>query len=229
MLAREFPKAYIETAISLLKSRALSSVVEIGSMRQRIEHPLDEVDRRCCLDGHSSMFFASATDDFTTVDIDFWTSTNAGAAIKRVLGKYVNVICRDGIEFLRDNSDPIDLLFLDAWDAFLPLSAEHHLEAFQAAESELHDTSMVLIDDTDVDFDGHDLVPSSGGVGGKGRLLIPYMEHAGWAVVFHGRQTLMVKKITPGDIASTTSELRARRESTRDAVLNKYPDYYSKA
>ncbi|HTH50482.1 MAG TPA: hypothetical protein VL501_01030 [Pyrinomonadaceae bacterium] len=227
MPVRELAKPYLETAISLFHSRGLSRIVEIGSMRQPLEHPLDEIDRRCCLDGHSSVFFAGATDDFTTVDIDFWTSVNAGAAIKHTLGKTADVLCRDGIEFLRENDGAIDLLYLDAWDVFLTDSAERHLEAFQAAEEDLHERSIVLIDDTDMDFDGSELVLITDRAAGKGRLLVPYMESCGWTALFGGRQTLLVRAFAPAEAEQVQAELHSRRSATRAVDEKKYPEYYS--
>jgi hypothetical protein len=88
--------------------------------------------------------------------------------------------------------DPIDLLFLDAWDVNLEGSAERHLEAFKAAEQNLHEQSLVLIDDTDVDL-VEDILVFADGVSGKGKLVIPYAVNRGWKVVFSGRQTLLSK------------------------------------
>ena len=85
----------------------------------------------------------------------------------------------------------IDLLYLDAWDVELPEHAEHHLDAFKLAEPKLSKNAIILIDDTDVGFSeqkGYHNDEES--LGGKGRLLIPFLLSTGnYEMVFKGRQT----------------------------------------
>ncbi|HEV7700928.1 MAG TPA: hypothetical protein VGO43_11910 [Pyrinomonadaceae bacterium] len=205
----------------MFRSRQLSSIVEIGSMRTDLTHPLAEVDARCCGDGHSSLYWAMETDDFVTVDVHFAAAITAGKAIKRVLGKFVTVVCMDGIEFLSLYDKPIDLLFLDAWDAYLPMSAERHLEAFEAAERQLHPRSLVLIDDTDINFNADGTVEDAeaGLPGGKGSVLVPYMLAHEWTVLFGGRQTMLALSPTEHEIRLAAKALHDGLENVREQII----------
>lgn len=190
---REFPAPSILKTLEIMKERNLQTVVEIGGCRMPLRHPLDELDRDCCLDGHSTAYW---TKDFQTVSVDIDRNVTANTIrICENLGQKPNLLAltTDGVEYLSGiRTGEIDLLFLDAWDVNLPNSAEEHLRAFQAAERLLHQWSLVLIDDTDVDCVDGELVFSDG-VSGKGKLVIPYAIENGWHVVFSGRQTLLSK------------------------------------
>ncbi len=96
--------------------------------------------------------------------------------------KNLTAVTEDGVKFLKSFNKSIDLLFLDAWDAVPGTRyAESHLEAYLAAKPKLHDKSLILIDDTDIDN------------GGKGRLVIPQAIKDGYKIIFSGRQTLLAK------------------------------------
>lgn len=89
-------------------------------------------------------------------------------------------VTQDGVAFLEAFSRPIDLLYLDAWDAYLPGSQENHLRAYLAARKNLHTQSLILIDDTDLEQSS------------KGRLVIPRAIEDGLAVLFSEEgQTLL--------------------------------------
>ena len=191
-MTREFPAPSILKTLEMFKDRNGGTIVEIGGCRMPLTHPLDQLDRNCCLDGHSTAYW---TKEHHTVSIDIDSQVIANTIqIVHNLRQAENlvVMCLDGIEYLRNRSTQIDLLFLDAWDVNLPNSAEEHLKAFQAAENILHDQSLVLIDDTDVDCIDGQLVFSEG-ISGKGKLVIPYAIEKGWHIVFSGRQTLLSK------------------------------------
>ena len=76
----------------------------------------------------------------------------------------------------------IDLLYLDALDAFLPGSAEWHLTAFLLALPNLHPLSLVLVDDTDQ--------PEPN----KASLVIPYALAHGWRIARRGRQQILLER-----------------------------------
>lgn len=189
---REYPAPTILKVIEIMKERKGHHVVEIGSCRMPLRHPLEELHRDCCLDSHSTAYW---TKHFRTVSVDIDpAATQNTFAICKALKQEGNLIpiTGDGVEYLETRDYEIDLLFLDAWDVNLPNSAEEHLRAFQTAERLLHQRSLVLIDDTDVDCVDGELVFSDG-VSGKGKLVIPYAIENGWHVVFSGRQTLLSK------------------------------------
>ena len=174
------PRPYILSAIELLKQMQGKTIVEIGCMRQPMNHSLDQFVPYCCNDGHSTMFWASTGLDVHTVDIN----PRSIEIVKQSCAAHPNVhaTCGDGVQFVRDFPGTIDLLFLDAWDADegSPF-AEKHLEAYQAARDKLAPSSLVLIDDTDVSF------------GGKGRLTIPAVIRDGFELLLIGRQTMLLR------------------------------------
>jgi hypothetical protein len=117
-----------------------------------------------------------------TVDID----PLASALTQQICMSHANVtvVTGDGISFLENFSDEIDLLYMDAWDVVpgTPF-AEKHLEAFEVALPKLNTTGhMILIDDTDI------------AEGGKGRLLVPRLLELGYALIMKGRQTLLCSR-----------------------------------
>jgi hypothetical protein len=92
-------------------------------------------------------------------------------------------IPQDGIDFLKNFNKKSDLLFLDGWDVGTDSFAEKHLEAFMVAKDKLSDIHLISIDDTDFDTD----------LGGKDKLLTPYLLENGYVKVLWGRQTVYVK------------------------------------
>lgn len=188
-----YPRPTILKTLDIFRERNLKSIVEIGCMRMRLNHPLEELNIICCNDGHSTIYWANETDDFVTVDTDSGAMLTSITEVKRHLGKDIRGIVMDGIEYLRDRrKEPIDLLFLDFVDANYPESAQAHLDAYIASKKNLHDKSLILVDDTDVELreDGK-LHFSEDGIGGKGKLLVPYALNEGWNLIFKGRQVLL--------------------------------------
>ena len=177
--ARGMPLLYLQLVTTLVREFGLKTIVEIGSMRRPMDHALNE-DDECCIEGHSTLFFADTGAEVYTVDV------NASCAQVLVpwTRKYRNlhVYTADGIWFLRRFEGEIDLLYLDAWDVMSGINyAEKHLEAYRAALPRLARNCMVLIDDTDVMN------------GGKGRLVIPQLIRDGFELVTWGRQALLVR------------------------------------
>jgi predicted O-methyltransferase YrrM len=118
---------------------------------------------------------------------------------REALSVFPNATVRqmDGIQYLRERAQApyssIDLLFLDAWDVDISDCAEQHVRAYEAARPKLHEKSIVLIDDTDVNIVDGKLQPVDF-PGGKGRLLVPRMESEGWRVYSGGRCALMIRR-----------------------------------
>jgi hypothetical protein len=201
--ARKGPAATLRQALTLFREQTLRReevIVELGCMRQPMDHPLTENQHDCCQDGHSTAWFAASGIDAYSVDIVPAHCRIAAACIDAQFpGHRVAIHCLDGIAFLKDfraHSDRcIGLLYLDAWDADLPESASKHLEAFLAAEQHLTaSNALVLVDDTDVRWDPVCGGFFSCGLGGKGDRLIPYLAKQGYRVLFAGRQTLLIKE-----------------------------------
>jgi hypothetical protein len=195
---RDFPGPSIEKAIQLWRDHEMhrnGDVVEIGCMRIPLVHPIDEYHTECCLDGHSTVHFSRITEAYvTSVDISESHCEIASKSVKA--HERISVVCGDGIKYLKRYGSWISFLFLDAWDADLPDTAGKHLEAFKAAEEDLTQKSIVLIDDTDVVFNHEKgYFEKSNGRQGKGELVIPYAESIGYRVMWDGRQTCMARGI----------------------------------
>lgn len=173
-LQRERPLRYMQVAARLIGDPP-KTVIEVGSIRYALEHDLLDTDHACCNDGHSTYVWANHRHRIYTVDVD---QTNT-ELVRREL-PFVRAFTGDGIEFLRDFAEEIDLLFLDAWDVIEGEPyAERHLEAFEAARPKLASKHLVVIDDTDI------------ADGGKGRLLVPHLQRLGYHLLAKGRQTIM--------------------------------------
>lgn len=188
---REHPSGYIAQALNLYSGRFTDAmIVEIGCMRVPLYHAIND-GSVCgsCLDGHSTAHFARSGFPFISVD----NHEDHCETARRVAPD--SVIQMDGIEFLKQNEKQIGLLFLDAWDADLPDSAQKHLEAFLAARDHMPGRSLLLVDDTDVEYNHQaGYFEASEGYGGKGKLLIPAAIENGFSILFTGRQTLMERK-----------------------------------
>lgn len=174
------PRPYLDVATALVRQFGMNNVVEIGGARMPMQHSLEEFNPYCCNDGHSTLFWASTGANVFSIDID------PGSAY--VLAPYraafpkLQVYTQDGLEFLNDFDQRIDLLYLDAWDVVAGTPyAEKHLEAYLLAREKLSPSALILIDDTDLMF------------GGKGRLAIPEMIRDGYTVAATGRQTMLVR------------------------------------
>ena len=89
------------------------------------------------------------------------------------------------MEFLQQWRRRIDVLHLDSMDTYDEGHAEHCLVYFQAETANLHDNSIVAIDDTDYrDKSWH----------GLGRLAVPWALEHGWGILYSGHQTLLWRK-----------------------------------
>jgi hypothetical protein len=192
---RKKPYLFIKRALELFNEHNGKVIVEIGSMRKPCTHELDDYEQECCNDGHSTLLLARAAKEFHTVDIELAHSRLTLKELKRhAFLEHSNVYNGDGIKFLEEFKGEIDLLYLDAWDVEFPGHAEKHVEAFQVAEGKLSKNCIILIDDTDVGFSQEKgFHNDEEALGGKGRLLIPYLLQKKYKLIFKGRQTCFKK------------------------------------
>ena len=193
---REKPYHPIKQTIEMLAAIGGSVIVEIGSMRMPLRHPLEEHHHSCCVDGHSTAHWATTGATVYSVDVDPATVATARSEIAK-LGHFpnVHVVQGDGISFLNKFDKKIDLLFLDGWDVGIRDYDLRHLEAYIAARPKMSPTSIVSVDDTDVawDIDGND-IHMSDGTDGKGRLLTPRLARDGFKLVRTGRQMIFARQ-----------------------------------
>jgi len=195
---RSKPAPYIRTAINIAKLLNMTTVVEIGSTRFAVTQPCVDyfddtnsdpyISPPCCCDGHATYFWARAGFITHTVDIDTnclngvqWSYGNLNQPQPSNLKLHIP---EDGISFLNNFSDKIDVLYLDGWDKGTMNYAEKHLEAFQAAKNKLSNIHLILIDDTDY------LTKE----GGKDQLLSPFLIEQNYYLLFNGRQTLFINR-----------------------------------
>ena len=107
--------------------------------------------------------------------------------VREVTCQYANVelVLADGIEYLKQFSERIDLLYLDFWtpdpEGTIPGTgrAEAYREAYNAAKDKMNTHSMILIDDTD------HIHPW------KHTYIVPLARNDGYTVLYTGRQTLL--------------------------------------
>lgn len=159
-------------ALRGLPSRPL--IVETGTMRQDGDWTA----------GMSTLLFgrfaAACAGRVVSVDND---SAHVVFARSRVAGLPVDVVLSSGSDWLRSYSGPpIDLLYADSHDTYVPGYAECCLGEVQAGESKVASTGMILIDDT------------PDGVG-KGELAIGWLLAHGWRIVHHGWQCLLRRAV----------------------------------
>ena len=191
---RDKPAESLKRAIKLFRELDGKLIVEIGS--QRTECSDIDLEKDCCIDGHSSELFASEGVDFITCDIDMEASKLVrDILISKDLFENCSVWNGDGIAFLNQCQFPnkIDLLYLDAWDVEPGSSyAQSHLDAYNAAAPNLNDKHIILIDDTDISWsDTHGFEIDNTARGGKGKLVIPTLLEKGYKLRWEGRQVCL--------------------------------------
>ena len=172
----------MNAAIQLLRDRKLKTIVETGTARAYKQWE----------DGNSSLVWSHLVSEiegghFYTVDI---SQKNIDSA-KNLCLDYINYctfVTDDSVNFLNHFNESIDLLYLDSMDASIPGYQEHHLKEIISAEKNLHDNSIILIDDSPVNDYGF----AKGG--GKGALVIPYLLNCGWVIKLRDYQTLLIKQ-----------------------------------
>lgn len=105
---------------------------------------------------------------------------------RQELNSSVKIHLSDSIAFLENFKERVDFLYLDSYDYSDDIEVQtksqiHHLKEFKAIENQLHDNSIVLIDDCDL--------PN----GGKGKLVVEYMIKQDWKVLINAYQILLVR------------------------------------
>lgn len=97
----------------------------------------------------------------------------------------ITFVCSDSLKFLHDFKDTIDFLYLDSLDYDFDnpiISQEHHLNEIKAIYKNLHNNTIIMIDDCGK-------LPG----GGKGGLVIPWLLDRGWKIHSNGYQVILTK------------------------------------
>ena len=155
----------IDLALELFHRENGTVIVEIGSI-------CDPLPRAKIFDGHATFAWALHAKKIFSVDHD----EHACKLTQSLLSESTNVqvINNDGIKFLEEFNQLIDLLYLDAWDGE-PDCRTKHLIAYQVAKRNLHDRSLILIDDAFA----------------KANFLVSEAVRDGWSIVFDEYQVLL--------------------------------------
>jgi predicted O-methyltransferase YrrM len=153
------------------------TIVEIGSIRN---------EEGLWTEGHSTLLFAQHAKKVWSVDID----PRATALTRRLTESFgtVEAINMDGLQFLAHFNESIDLLYLDGWDTTLPECAVAHLAAYRLAKRNLHERSIIVIDDANPKALNQETEVDS-----KARLVLPEAEQDGWRVGLLYYQMVLVK------------------------------------
>ncbi len=102
-----------------------------------------------------------------------------------VFGDSVTVHHGDAVSFLRNFTQPIDVLYLDSLDTTETGHAEHAMREMEAALPHLHERSVIVIDDTPW---------QAGAFIGKGSRVVPWLIEQGWKVLYAGYQVVLTKR-----------------------------------
>jgi hypothetical protein len=184
---RDKPYRFLMKSVSLIENVLNGKIiVEIGSCRAQLKHSLHNINPLCCNDSHSTFFWCQSKCKVTTVDINPNCATVINEAIDNdyaTINGSLDVIVADGLKYLKKyKGDPIDFLFLDAWDVIPGKDyAEKHLEAYTTIKDRLSENVLISIDDTDI------------AGGGKGKLLVPHLLEEGFIILYRGRHTVLYK------------------------------------
>ena len=182
-----------------ITGRNESFVKTIDILEQTYNHPITIVETGCIRnttdeskfgDGWSTLnwdYYAKKTDSKVyVVDID----ENHLRKSKEVVpsSEYVTYTKDDSINYLKNFSKKIDLLFLDSYDYCgdeenIRKCHEHSLNEIIAAWDKLNDKCFVLIDDI---FNNE--------WEGKGKLSVPYLINNGFEVVYYQDSQVLLKR-----------------------------------
>jgi hypothetical protein len=189
---RDKPFRFLKKVTELLNETPSKkkTVIEIGSVRNKLTHDLEEIHPNCCNDSHSTYFLCEIEKaKIHTVDINPLCKYHLESNLpKMATNSKLHIYTNDGLDFLTDYASKkvskIDLLFLDSWDVGTNNYAENHLEAYEIIKCKLNENCIIVIDDTDVGFEGSVF-------GGKGKLLIPVLLRDKFTIVYSGRHTVL--------------------------------------
>jgi len=169
--------------LELLEKTKAKIIIETGTSREGLHGAKSN--------GAATIVFgkwAKQNDAFLhSVDI---SEKSVAASQKEVdnqdLNSSVKIHLSDSIAFLENYKEQVDFLYLDSYDysndpEVQIKSQMHHLKEFKEIEGQLHEKTIVLIDDCDL--------PN----GGKGKLVVEYMLKQDWKVLMNAYQILLVR------------------------------------
>lgn len=174
------------------------TVIEIGTTRERRPNQ-SSTEKLAILTSILGM-------NFVTVDMDELNSKRARSSL-RPLNPNASAVTQKGEDFLALYDDPIDFIYLDAFDfnhddhsdarrarykKILESDIEDeacwlmHLHCAHALVPKVADGGLVVLDDTWTDSDGE--------LAGKGKLAVPYLLANGFETVTSTKMTICLRK-----------------------------------
>jgi hypothetical protein len=162
-LGLRFPT--LKIAMQLIDRDKNNNFIETGTARaNKISHPC-KFARGC--DGGSTVLFGEYVKKYGghvwTCDIN-----NSNIELCKIATEHckekITYVVDDSINFLSTFKNTIDFLYLDSLDGDVSNCAEHQLKEIELSMPNLHDFSIILLDD----------------VGSKTRLSIPFLKENGW-------------------------------------------------
>ena len=99
-----------------------------------------------------------------------------------VFGDAVTIHRGDSAAFLKTFAEAIDVLYLDSLDTTEPRHASHCQQELEAVLANLHDRSLICIDDTPW---------QAGAFIGKGATAVPWLLNHGWRILYAGYQVVL--------------------------------------
>ena len=177
---RAKPLPYLGVAAKLVKEFALKRIVEIGSMRQPMAHPLGGFDPMCCNDGHSTLYLASTGAEVFTVD----SNPQCAEVLRAYRPSFPTFTFRPATASLFwSNSPARSTFFISMRGTSFPAANTRRSisRPIDARCRRLAPRCLVQIDDTDILN------------GGKGRLVVPQMIRDGFELITWGRQAILTR------------------------------------
>lgn len=171
--------------LRLLNERKAKIIIETGTSRKGLDGTKS--------DGAATIVFGKWAKQhgakMHSVDISEDSVNGSRAAVvENGLSDVVTVYLEDSLSFLERFNEQVDFLYLDSYDysktdtEIQHKSQVHHLEEFKLIENQLHQDTIVLIDDCGL--------PG----GGKGKLVVEYMLERDWKILIDRYQILLVRK-----------------------------------
>ena len=138
-----------EETLKLSFKRGVKTIVETGTARGKTKFFF--IKKYNWKDGMSTPMFAEYAKfikgKLHTCDISAKNIENARKFTSN-FSDYITFYIQDSLIFLREFSEPIDLLYLDSLDGHDPIAASNHqFKEAQIAIKKLHDKSLILLDD----------------------------------------------------------------------------------
>lgn len=174
---KNFRYKSFEFALMEAKKRNLKTFVETGVARGKQKFLF--FSKMNWKDGMSTLIFSDfvrhVNGSLTSCDISQKNVNNARDFAKKN-ENFINFVVEDSIKFLSKFDKKIDFLYLDSLDGQFEGASKHQLEEIKVAKKNLHEKSLVLLDDK----------------GDKTKLSIDYMIENNFKILNETREQVLL-------------------------------------